>query len=79
MSTFLEAGLPFFYSDGNIFLDRLMKKYGLGLSYSQGPEGSINKIHKILKKINYKKLQKNVLNAREDFLMEKHIDRLRNL
>jgi len=74
IASYMEAGIPFFYDQMCVFADELMKKYDLNLSISD--PANYKNIKKILKKIKYQKLEKNILRAREDFLMEKHIGRL---
>ena len=72
-ASYLEAGIPCIYDDGLIFIGQLMKKYRVGF-----PLGDINKIYDLknkLKKINYEAIEKNIILARQDFLMEKHLDR----
>lgn len=74
ISTYLEAGIPFFYFEGFKYLDTLMKGYDLGLPYKDMK--AIGNIKKVIKKLNYQKLEKNILKAREDFLLEKNFPRL---
>jgi hypothetical protein len=72
ISSYFEAGIPILYSKKYWFINELMKKYHLDiLGYSD-----IDEIGKILKKIDYKKIENNVIEARKDYLMEKHADRL---
>ncbi|MBR9705292.1 glycosyltransferase family 4 protein [Candidatus Pacearchaeota archaeon] len=71
ISSYFEAGIPFLYSKKYMFLHRLMKGYSIDLGYND-----INKINDILKKINYKDLEKNVEKARGDFLFENHLKRI---
>lgn len=71
-STYLEAGIPFIYPKDYLFLDKLMKKFGSGVSWPN----EMNDLKRKFKKFDYKKFEKNILNAREDFLMEKHYKEL---
>jgi hypothetical protein len=72
ISSYFEAGIPILYSKKYWFINELMKKYNLDiLGYSD-----VKDIGKILKKINYKKIEENVLKARKDYSMEKNADRL---
>ncbi len=70
ISSYLEAGLPFFYSPEIKFVDTLMNNYGLKLHLKD--EKDIKNLGGRIKKINYAELEKKVKTARMDFLMEKH-------
>ena len=72
ISTYLEAGLPFFYKSELLFIDKLMKGYGLNLNWPN----NMNRLKKITKKLNYKELERSILKAREDFNMDKNFLRL---
>lgn len=76
IASYLEAGIPFIYYKYYRYVDRLMKKYKLDISYENMED--IKHLGQIIKKLNYKQLERNVLKAREDFLMEKHFNRLEN-
>ncbi len=74
MASYLEAGIPFFYSDSFGFAHDLMKHYKLDL-----PIKNLNDAKNIserIKNLDYKFLEKKILIAREDFLMEKQFPRL---
>jgi len=72
IATYFEAGIPLFHDSKTPYIGRILKSYDVDLVY---PE-NLKDIKKMIKKLNYKKLQKNVLKAREDFLMDKHLERL---
>ncbi|MEM0465184.1 MAG: hypothetical protein QXW97_00605 [Candidatus Pacearchaeota archaeon] len=74
MSTYMEAGIPFFYPLEARFIHKIISYYKVGFPYPK----NLKDLKKIIKKINYKKIEKNILKARMDFLMDKHIDRLEN-
>jgi 2-polyprenyl-3-methyl-5-hydroxy-6-metoxy-1,4-benzoquinol methylase len=74
IASYLEAGLPFFYSTSFDFLHETMKKYNLDLPIKDLDEAT--KIGQMIKKINYNKLIKDVEKAREDYSMEKHFTRI---
>ncbi len=72
LSSYLEAGIPFFYTKKFAYVDKIMKSYGLALYIENVKD--INKI-----KYNpsaYKKLEKKIIKARQDFLMEKNFPKL---
>lgn len=75
-SSYLEAGLPFFYPPEIKYLDQMMKNYGLNLYMKDKQD--IKKIKDKVKKLNYKELEKKIKKAREDFLIEKHFPELEN-
>jgi hypothetical protein len=64
IASYLEAGIPFFYSPQCTYVGRLMKKYGLDFDYD-----CVNNVIKL----DYKSLEKKVIKARNDFLMDKHM------
>lgn len=74
ISSYLEAGLPFFYSPEIKFVDKLMTDYGLKLWIKD--EKDIKNLKKQMEKVDYAELEKKVKKAREDFLMEKHFPEL---
>jgi hypothetical protein len=74
ISSHLEAGIPTIslsqdYED--IFVNRLIKKYKIGFCFGLKDLKNLRK-----RKINYKDLEKNVIKARQNFLMEKQFPRL---
>ncbi len=72
-ASYLEAGIPMLYSNQSIYINTLMKHYGLGkLSFGK----NINGLKKSLKKLNYKELERKTIKAREDFDMDKNFPRL---
>lgn len=78
VSTFLEAGLPFFYNPGFSFIDGIMKSYNIGLGIKMDKIKNFTNLRKRIEKLNYKKLEKNVIKARKDFNFDKHFPRLEN-
>ena len=74
IASYFEAGLPFIYDDQLLFVDKLMKSYGLvGLSFN---EKNVIMLKKRLRKLNYKKILKKVQKARIDFGIDKNFPRL---
>ncbi len=73
-SSYLEAGLPFFYPPEIEYLDSMMKKYGLHLHVKDKED--IKNIKKKIKGLNYTALEKKIKKARGDFLMKKHFQEL---
>jgi hypothetical protein len=78
ISTYLEAGIPFFYPNYNDFMDEVMKRYKLNLTMSIGGFNDIKDLSKVIKKLNLKELEKDIEKARKDFNMEKQFPRLEN-
>tara|TARA_Y100000034_G_C6910131_1_gene424128 strand:- start:14091 stop:15347 length:1257 start_codon:yes stop_codon:yes gene_type:complete len=74
VASYLEAGLPFFYSKNFEYLDKSMRNYKLDLTYENIKD--LENLKKTIKKLNYKKLEKNVQIARQDYLMETQFPRL---
>jgi hypothetical protein len=77
MSTFLEAGLPFFYNPDLGFVHELLKKYGLNTN--QIDMNDLNNNDNLNEKINSLdrvKLERKVLRARSDFNFKNHFARL---
>ena len=72
ISTYLEAGIPFFYRENYKFIDRLMKKYNLDFRYPK----NFKDIPKTIKKVNLKELEKNILIAQKDFNIKNHFQEL---
>jgi len=73
IASYLEAGIPCISGIDDVFINKLMKKYNINLYIR---ENEIKNLKKKLRKLNYKELEKKVIKAREDFLMEKHFPRL---
>lgn len=71
ISTYLEAGIPFFYRSDVKYVNTLRKKYGINVNW---PEDMDN-LKKIVKNWDYKKLESGTIKMRKDFLIEKHITR----
>jgi hypothetical protein len=74
IASYLEAGIPFINYKELIFVNELMKKYDVGISL--GEIEDVKNLKKRIKKINYKKLEKNVIKARQDYLIENQFLRL---
>ena len=74
ISSYLEAGLPFFYSPEIKFVDQIMNSYKLRLHLRD--EKDIKKMKEQINRLNYNELEENVKKARKDFLMEKHFPKL---
>lgn len=74
LSSYLEAGLPFFYSPEIKFLDTVMNNYGLRLYLKD--EKDIKNLKKKIQRLNYAELEKKIKTARENFSMEKHFQEL---
>ena len=73
-ASYLEAGIPIIsisYENKKIFITEFIKKYNIGFSLELKDIANFKK-----KKIKYKELEKNVIRAREDFLMENHFKEL---
>jgi len=75
LSTYLEAGIPLIYDHKATFLDKLMKSYGLQIYFD---ESNLRKIKKILEKLDKREIDKKIINARNDFDMDKNFPRLEN-
>ncbi len=75
LASYLEAGIPFVYNKELIFIDKLMKRYGLSISFD---EGNLKNLKKRLQQIDWKKIEKNVITARKELNMEKNFVRLEN-
>ncbi|MCK5043479.1 hypothetical protein KAR52_00565 [Candidatus Pacearchaeota archaeon] len=74
MASYLEAGIPLIYWSSLLeYQDKILKKYKINLGVSKK---DLNNLRLKLKKINYKKLEKKVIGAREDYNIEKNLPRL---
>jgi len=73
LSTYLEAGVPLIYDHHSIFINKLMKSYGLQIYFD---ESNLSKIKKILEKLNKREIAKKIIDARNDFDMNKNFIRL---
>jgi hypothetical protein len=71
-STFIEAGIPFFYFKKHKTTDKVAKKYGLHVLRVEG----IKSFKKIIDELDYGELLKGVEMARKDYLMENNFERL---
>ncbi|MBT4165931.1 hypothetical protein HOE04_02745 [archaeon] len=71
-STFIEAGIPFFYFKKHEINDEIAKEYGLGILHADG----VKNFKEFISKLDYDKLIEGVKKARENYLMEKHFSRL---
>ncbi|MDO8516832.1 MAG: hypothetical protein Q7S33_01795 [Nanoarchaeota archaeon] len=72
-ASYLEAGIPVVFDTEYTYLNKLMKSYGLDLSYN---DKSILTLNKRLKSLSYPLLEKKVEKTREDYSVEKNFDRL---
>ncbi len=75
LASYLEAGIGLVSHRYNKFINQVSKKYGILIEYDLGDK-KIKELKKSFSKLNLKKLEKNVIKAREDFLMDKHIGEL---
>lgn len=73
LSSYLEAGIPFISNEAHKFINKKGAEYGICIPYNLE---SIKKIKTKIKKLDYKKLEKNILKARKDFDMDKNFPRL---
>jgi len=74
ITSYLEAGIPLFYSSNFEYADKLLKKYGL--SFPLRSIKDVKKIKKIIKSLNYSQIEKKVIKAREALLMENQFPKL---
>jgi hypothetical protein len=74
VSSYLEAGIPYIYNDDLKFVERLMKKYKLNLSYNDKNFKSIKE--RIYTLLMSKGMIENIKRAREELNMKNHIKRL---
>ena len=72
VSTYLEAGVPFFVRYNYKFNIALMKPYNLDFIY---PE-DFKDLPKMIRKVDREKLKKNILMAQQDFNIKKHFPRI---
>ncbi len=72
VASFLEAGLPFMYYKEFEVTDRLMKRYNLDIGFIRK---DIKNINKMVQKLDLNYLLKNVIKAREDFEINKNIEK----
>lgn len=70
IAAYLEAGVPVLFKKENKVNAELTKKYGIGIVIKDA-----KKIKQKLKKVNYKKLVKNIEKFREEYSYEKNVDR----
>jgi hypothetical protein len=75
-STYLEAGIPFCYTSTFKFIDKLMKEYKLPLPIDTNKFEDLDDFAERLKKLDYKKLEQNIMKARNDFNIKNHFSRL---
>lgn len=70
LATYLEAGIPILCGcEAESFEYRLVEDYGIGIRYDNK---ILKNLRNVLKKLDYKKLEKNIIKAREDYNMEKY-------
>lgn len=75
ISTYLEAGLPIVYNKNSVYLHKILRGYGLDLSFTNK---NLKTINKRLKKMKYNHLIKKLEEARKDFDMDVNFPRLDN-
>lgn len=75
LSSYIEAGIPFLSNKINKFINKVGEDLGIVIEYDLKNKKEIDKIGNLLKKIDKKQLEKNIKNARANFIMEKHIDK----
>lgn len=75
IATFLEAGIPHFCPPEMICINRILEKYKIRILINPNNFSNIKDIQKKIKRLNYKKLEQNILKAREDFDMDKNFPR----
>jgi len=73
LASHLEAGLPSIYDDIMVFVDKFMESHNFNISYN---EKNIKNLKKRIKRLNYKKLEKNIIEIRKIFDMDKNFPRL---
>ncbi len=71
-STYFEAGISTPYLSDYKFIDKLMRAYKVDIQYPD----NLKDLKKVIKKVNYKQLEKNILKTRQDFDMDKNFPRL---
>ena len=72
ISTYLEAGIPMVYNKEYVYVDKILKEYGLEIAWPK----NMDILKKTFDKLDYKKIQKNIEKARMDFLNELHFSEL---
>jgi len=75
LASYLEAGIPFVCNEELAFVNDLMKKYNISLSFNKE---NLKSLKKRLQKIDWKKVEKNIIIARKELSMEKNFPRLEN-
>jgi hypothetical protein len=73
LASYLEAGIPFLHNEKFSFLDRLTKKYDISIPFN---DKDLKGLGKRLQRINWRKMQKKIIAAREELNMEKNFPRL---
>jgi len=73
-SSYFESGIPMIYSKESLYIDKLMRHYGLE---ELGFRRNFKDLRKRLKKLNHKELQEKIIIARSDFDMDKNFPRLK--
>ncbi|VVB83544.1 Uncharacterised protein [uncultured archaeon] len=75
LASYLEAGIPLISNSSYKFVNKLGHDYGIAVSYNLEDKEQMKNIKKIISKLDMKKIEKNIINARKDFLMEKNVNR----
>lgn len=76
IASYMEAGIPCINYKHYEYMNKIMKKYDLSFTYKSMDD--IKNLKKTIEKLNYKEIEKKILKARRDFLMEKHFKRMEN-
>ena len=75
-ATYLEAGIPFVYTSSFEFIGKLAEEYLINFPIDTENIDTIGKLGEDLKKLNYKKLENAISNARRDFNLRNQFQRL---
>lgn len=73
ISSFMEAGIPIIIDDDAKFMAKIINDYKIGIVIN---EENFKNLRKKIKKLDYKKLEENILKAREKYDMENHFNRI---
>jgi len=76
VATYFEAGIPFVYSASYKFINDLLRRYELDLPIDSTDISLFDTLKRKLKKLNYPKIEKKIVNTRKDFNMTQHFPRL---
>ena len=73
LATYIEAGIPIILESKATFTADLVEKYKIGILHDKN---ILENLKKAIKKTSYKKLEKNLIKAREGYSMEGNFPRL---